>query len=185
MKKDLRLKFKEVRKNKLPKVESIIINKVIEFLEIEINSKNKFIGIYWPLKGEVDLRVLKSKNIGIPLALPASDEFGNLSYHPWGINPLGKDFHGIPSPINERVLNPSEIFLLLVPAIAIDQNGYRLGYGGGFFDRLRSNYLWREIQALAILPNACISNTSLPKDKWDIPFDGWINEKGVFRLLKK
>ena len=86
--------------------------------------------------------------------------------------------------MTEPALKPNQIRLLLVPALAIDHNGTRLGYGGGCFDRLRSNPSWKEIEALAVLPSVCISSSLLPEEKWDIPFDGWINEKEVFKIDK-
>ena len=72
----------------------------------------------------------------------------------------------------------------MVPALAIDYKGTRLGYGGGCFDKLRADSNWRAIKALAIIPNDCLTKFSLPKDEWDIPFDGWINEKEIFQIHK-
>jgi len=185
MKKEYRIKFQKLRNNELPKVEELIIKRVGDFIHSKPNIKKKFIGIYWPLAGEIDLRILKTKELGIPLALPSANNLGILRYHPWGEKQLKKDFYGIPSPIDEKILTPNQISLLLVPAIAIDQDGYRLGYGGGFFDRLRSDNEWKKITSLVVLPNICVSDTSLPKDTWDIPFDGWISEKGLFRTIKR
>ena len=73
--------------------------------------------------------------------------------------------------------------LWVVPALAIDRRGVRLGYGGGYYDRLRQQTPWRAVQALVVLPSACITDTPLPHDHWDITFDGWISEKGSGRAL--
>ena len=115
------------------------------------------------------------------MALPASQEEGRLYYHPWKDKPLIKDFYGIPAPLNEPILKAKDMSVLLVPALAIDQTGNRLGYGGGFFDRLRSNKKWGSIPSLVVLPKICISQAPLPRDSWDIPFNGWINEEGSFK----
>ena len=69
--------------------------------------------------------------------------------------------------------------MLLVPALAMDASGIRLGYGGGYYDRLRAIDSWRQVRALAIVPQSCISTTRLPRDPWDQPFDGWVCETGV------
>ena len=53
---------------------------------------------------------------------------------------------------------------------------------GGCFDRLRSKPRWKDINAYTVIAEECISDTLLPKNQWDIPFDGWINEKGVFQI---
>jgi 5-formyltetrahydrofolate cyclo-ligase len=55
--------------------------------------------------------------------------------------------------------------------------GLRLGSGGGWYDRLRADPRWAAVPALAVLPAACVV-TPLPRDPWDIPFDGWIDERG-------
>ena len=79
-------------------------------------------------------------------------------------------------------LEASEIRLLIVPGIAIDRMGTRLGYGSGCFDRLREKASWKAIEALVVIPSQCISSFLLPKDDWDIPFNGWINEKEIFQI---
>ena len=110
---------------------------------------------------------------------------GEITYHKWTDKPLVKDSFGIPAPLSEPPLNPRQIKLLMVPAIAIDHAGIRLGYGGGSFDRLRKNKEWNSIKALAIVPNECITKDLLPKDYWDIPFDGWIDDRETFHIHKQ
>ncbi len=163
----------------------LIFKRVRHTLEIINNKKaiNGFIGIYWPLAGEVDLRSLKNFK-QFSLALPATQKSKTMTYHKWGDDPLRKDLNGIPSPISQPSLKPEQIDLLLIPALAIDKKGYRLGYGGGYFDRLKSNSKWRSIESIAVVPEECISSSSLPIDSWDIPLDGWISEKGFSKATK-
>ena len=52
---------------------------------------------------------------------------------------------------------------------------------GGYYDRLRSDPTWAEIPAWVILHSCCLSEPLLPRDPWDIPFSGWICEKGAGR----
>ena len=184
-KREARVLFRQKRKENISLVERSIliqVKKLITKLSNERESEN-LIGIYWPLKNEVDLRSLKEIS-GLSLALPASKKKGELTYHRWTNTTLKKDVYGILAPLEEPALEPNQINLLIVPALAIDHNGIRLGYGGGCFDRLRSKGKWKDIEALVIVPSACISTSLLPKDKWDIPFDGWISEKEIFRLDK-
>ncbi len=180
-----RKKFLTIRKSVLPSVKEKILQEV--YLSLKKRERNNpingFVGIYWPLEGEVDLRNLKL-NSKIPIALPVSANDGTLSYRSWSKKPLRNDSNGIPAPLEESPLNPEEISLLLVPAIAIDRSGYRLGYGRGYFDRLRSKPKWGNISSLVVIPEACISNVSLPHDPWDIPFEGWISENGESKKFK-
>jgi 5-formyltetrahydrofolate cyclo-ligase len=68
--------------------------------------------------------------------------------------------------------------LLLVPALACDAEGIRLGYGGGWYDRLRADPAWAQVPALAVLPRGCRVE-QLPRDPWDVPLQGWIDEDGL------
>ena len=78
-------------------------------------------------------------------------------------------------------MRPQQLSLLLVPALAIDATGIRLGYGGGYYDRLRANNDWAKVPAWAVLPSICFSSAPLPRDPWDVPFHGWITEFGPGR----
>ena len=143
------------------------------------------LGLYWPLPGEVDLTVLQpclEEELTLKLALPVADGQGHLSYRLWGPEPLIADGCGIPAPLNHPPLPADQLDLLLVPALAVDQDGIRLGYGGGYYDRLRAQPLWGEVPALVVLPGACISREALPRDPWDRPFHGWASERGVCRV---
>tara|TARA_B100001964_G_C13986605_1_gene488689 strand:- start:169 stop:732 length:564 start_codon:yes stop_codon:yes gene_type:complete len=173
--------FKALRSQQLPVVETSIVQQVAKTLQLKYAKLQGHLGIYWPITGEVDLRALQT-TLKSPLALPASKADGSLSYHPWRSTPLQNDACMIPAPLNEPVLEASEIGLLLIPALAMDQLGVRLGYGGGFYDRLRGDLTWRKIPALAVLPQACISTELLPRDHWDVPLDGWITEAGITRV---
>ena len=143
--------------------------------------EGKYIGIYWPLKGEVDIRFIKELN-NQKIALPSSSKVKGLKYHHWSNNQLELDSNKIPAPIGEKAIRPSDISILFVPAIAIDLEGYRLGYGGGYFDRLRKKDLWISIPSFVVISNNCISKKPLPREEWDLPFNGWISETGLHQI---
>ena len=183
-KQDLRRHFRQLRR-----VQSSIfptIHTAVEaFLDTEYRqqSSDPIIGIYWPLADEVDLRALRQQG---PLALPVADGQGGLVYRRWGCSSatsqiLQPDGCGIPAPAEGRALHPDQLACLLVPGLAIDHRGVRLGYGGGYYDRLRQQPPWRAVPSLVVLPSACITPTPLPQAPWDIAFDGWISEKGPGR----
>jgi 5-formyltetrahydrofolate cyclo-ligase len=135
------------------------------------------IGLTWPLSGEPDLRSCLCAT-GVPLALPAALD-GQLVYRPWKHGDhLVNDDCGIPAPVAVGApLQPEQLALLLVPALAVDRRGVRLGYGGGWYDRLRADPAWRRVPALVVLPSACVCDL-LPDDPWDVPVDGWLDEQG-------
>ena len=181
--------FKRKEYNLIRNSNSLLINEKIRLnvkstLSILLNKyhlEGKFIGIYWPLKDEIDIRFIKEIN-NQKVALPSSSQTAGISYHHWSNNQLELDANNIPAPTLEEALNPNDIAILLVPAIAIDQEGYRLGYGGGYFDRLRKSDLWLSIPSFVVISHNCISKEPLPRERWDIPFNGWISEKGLHQI---
>ena len=136
-----------------------------------------YIAIYWPLKNEVDIRSLKEK---IPLALPRCKDKKELLFYPWDENPLTKDSEGIPSPNNSFSLSYKEISMIFVPCLSVDKDLMRLGYGGGYFDKLRSDKNWRDVPCIGVLTSNCLSTNPLTRAAWDIPLSGFITEKEIF-----
>ena len=136
-----------------------------------------YIAIYWPLKNEVDIRSLKEK---IPLALPRCKDKKELLFYPWDEDPLTKDSEGILSPNKSHPLSHSQISMILLPCLSVDKNLIRLGYGGGYFDKLRSSKNWRDIPCIVVLTSNCLSSKPLTRAEWDIPLSGFITEKEIF-----
>lgn len=146
---------------------------------VGIDAGAKHLGLYWPLSGETDWRPLLPQLKGQPLALPSADGQGGLRYHAWQGEALVPDGCGILAPLEQPVLSPADMALLLVPALAVDHDGIRLGYGGGYYDRLRADPRWQQVPAVAVVCAGGISSAPLPRDPWDRPFDGWVSEAGV------
>ena len=157
------------------------VKSALNILLNKYHMEGNYIGIYWPLKGEVDIRFIKEIN-NQKVALPSSSKTKGISYHYWSSNQLEIDSNSIPAPKGEKAIKPINMSILLVPAIAIDQEGYRLGYGGGYFDRLRQKDLWFSIPSFVVISNNCISKNPLPRGKWDVPFNGWISEEGLHQI---
>ena len=136
-----------------------------------------YVAIYWPLKNEVDIRSLKEK---VSLALPRCQDKKELLFYPWDKITLTKDSEGILSPNNSFPLSHEQINLILVPCLSVDKNLTRLGYGGGYFDKLRRDKNWRNIPCIGVLTSNCVSKIPLTRAEWDIPLSGFITEKKIF-----
>ena len=136
-----------------------------------------YIAIYWPLKNEVDIRSLKKK---FTLALPRCEGKKELVFYQWDEKPLSKDFEGILSPNNSFSLSHKQISMIFVPCLSVDKKLIRLGYGGGYFDRLRRDKYWSDIPCIGVLTSNCVSPIPLTKAEWDIPLSGFITEKEIF-----
>ena len=135
-----------------------------------------YIAIYWPLHNEVDIRILKEN---FSLALPRCNEKKELLFYPWDEKPLTKDSEGILSPDNSFSLSHKQISMIFVPCLSVDKNLIRLGYGGGYFDKLRRNKNWRNVPCIGVLTSNCVSTIPLTRAEWDIPLSGFITEKEI------
>ena len=136
-----------------------------------------YIAIYWPLKNEVDITSLKEK---ISLALPRCKDKKELFFYPWDERPLTKDSEGILSPNNSFSLSHKQISMIFVPCLSVDNKLTRLGYGGGYFDKLRRDKNWGDVPCIGVLTSNCVSKIPLTKAEWDIPLSGFITEKEIF-----
>ena len=165
----------EISQNQRENVENNVKRYVDLFIE---GYKNiGYIAIYWPLKNEVDIRSLKEK---YSLALPKCKDKTELLFYPWDEKPLKKDSEGIPSPDNSFSLSHKQISIMFVPCLSVDKNLTRLGYGGGYFDKLRREKEWRNVPCIGVLTSNCVSSISLTRADWDIPLSGFITEKEIF-----
>jgi 5-formyltetrahydrofolate cyclo-ligase len=176
----LRQLYRELRLQHLPAAEAGMQAAALALAEHRQDEQR--LGLYWPLNGEADLRQLaEHPGLRDHLALPRVAG-GHLRYRQWQPGAaLSPDDTGIPAPEHGPDLEASALGLLLAPALAFDQRGFRLGYGGGWFDRLRSDPQWQAIPALTVLPAACLV-AELPREPWDVPFAGWLDEQGIHWL---
>jgi 5-formyltetrahydrofolate cyclo-ligase len=94
------------------------------------------VSFYWPFKGEPDLRPLMRElaAAGVAVALPVALRLGEpMTFRPWQRGaPMERGLWDIPIPATTTEVVPRT---LIAPIVGFDAAHYRLGYGGGFFDR--------------------------------------------------
>jgi len=174
-----RIKFKKLRNRSSFLERRNVENNVKKYVE-SFQKKNKkidHIAIYLPLKNEVDITSLRNN---FQVALPRCTKNQKLLFYSWDDKPLTKDLEGILSPESSSFLSYEKISLIFIPCLSIDKSLVRLGYGGGYFDKLRSNKNWRNVPCIGLLTSNCVSPISLTKANWDIPLTGYITEKEIF-----
>lgn len=97
----------------------------------------KNIAIFWPMGNEIDTRLLMRdlERAGYTILLPRVVAPATpLAFHQWGEgDPLEVSSFGVYEPFKEAPIVRPDV--VLVPLLAFDKAGYRLGYGGGFYDR--------------------------------------------------
>jgi 5-formyltetrahydrofolate cyclo-ligase len=124
-----------------PQVRRQMAQALIERLRPVLLGRPQPISFYWPIKGEPDLRPLMEEldAAGVALCLPVCIQLGApLKFRPWRRDAkMERGFWNIPVPTDPTEVAPRT---LLAPVVGYDGLSYRLGYGGGFFDRTLATF---------------------------------------------
>ena len=148
-----------------------------------------YVAGYWAMGGEVPLHALQMRlHPGQVWCLPMLPEAspGPLAFAPWRqCDPLVTNRYGIPEPDLSPAsqLRAGEIHVVLVPLVAFDDAGNRIGMGAGYYDRsfafrrtaapppwlVGVGYEFQRVPALAAQP-------------WDVPLDAVLTERGLQRF---
>ena len=167
-KKKLRIKAKNIRSNLAMDKISKKLSELIKQNDLYKNAKN--VMIFYPKEQEVDLRILLNDNKNFYLPRVNGD---NLEICPYNIgDKLKQSDLGIMEPISASI-NINIIDLIILPALMADKDGYRLGYGGGYYDRLLKN-INKNCKTITPLPTELIID-KLPHESHDINTDVIIN----------
>lgn len=124
------------------------------------------------LKGEPDLlshlEVLRSH-----LALPRVGISGAMNFHLWATgDQLVKSSFGVYEPLPEAIaVSPQVGDVVVVPALAIDLKGHRLGFGGGYYDRWLAQHRSVISQIIGVVFPPCFSLTPIGSEAHDIAVD--------------
>lgn len=138
------------------------------------------LGVYWPFRAEFDPRPVIDRAIaaGRRVALPVVvDKRGPLEYRAWRPGePLVDGVWNIPVPEKREIVTPA---LVLAPLVGFDRACYRLGYGGGYFDRTLAALSPRPF-AIGIGFELQQIDTIYPQP-FDVPMDVVVTEAGARR----
>jgi 5-formyltetrahydrofolate cyclo-ligase len=138
------------------------------------------VGLYWPVRAEFDARPLaeRLREQGRMTALPAvMERGGRLEYRIWdGGTAMAEGIYGIPVPSERRLVDPA---IVMAPLLGFDAANYRLGYGGGYFDRTLAALTPRPMAVGAGFEAARL-DTVFPRSH-DIPMDVVVTEIALTR----
>ncbi|MBC7463563.1 MAG: 5-formyltetrahydrofolate cyclo-ligase [Actinobacteria bacterium] len=104
----------------------------------------------------------------------------NLEWVVWiGDSAMLRECRGLREPIGEAIAELSIIDAVIVPALQVDEQGYRMGQGGGYYDRsLPKMSGWK----VGIIYAEELSTTSLPREAHDVALDAVATPTEVFRF---
>jgi 5,10-methenyltetrahydrofolate synthetase len=135
------------------------------------------IGLYWPIKHEINLlswAQALAQRTRVVLCLPVVvAQKTPLEYWRWQQGePLGRGIWDIPVPTRRDVVLPD---LMLAPLVGFDRDNYRLGYGGGYFDRTLASLARRPV-VIGIGYDFGALDSIFPQNH-DIPMDAVVTEQ--------
>lgn len=145
-------------------------------------SPHQGIGFYWPMAGEIDLRPLLTNLIerGTEAALPVISKVNQpLEFWRWRPGDVLDESgpKGIPVPSTRHLM---AVTALLIPLVGYDDQGHRLGHGGGYYDRTLAAMDPRAV-AIGVGLEECRLPSIFPQAH-DIPMDIIVTDASVYKI---
>ena len=137
----------------------------------------RLIGVYWPIQQEPDLQhcFRQLHNEGYQLALPiVVSKSEALKFVAWAPDDaMDQDDYGIPIPQQREQTVVRD--LLIIPCVGFNQQCYRLGYGGGFYDRTLAAL--NAVNSIGVAYQLAL--TEFAAEKFDLPLGEIVTELGI------
>lgn len=175
-KRKLRRRMKELRRAQSTAENAILSEQIKQkLLALQCVCDAQSIMAYYPHQGEVDLREFLKECIesGKRIALPRIVHRGVMVAVRYTADcDMHHNIHGIEEPKQGTEIDPSDIDLVIVPAVALGEDLHRIGYGGGYYDRYLTKTTATKIGVgfdFQIVPH-------LPKHAHDVPLDLIVSE---------
>ena len=178
LKKKLRKKILKIRRKIYPKSKKIDFTKILNLIKKQ-KKNSKSIGGYFPVNYEIDdleiLKKLEKKKYKICLPVVKKNfdmDFYNFSFD----DPLIINKYGIPEPQKKSIVYPD---VILIPMVGFDKSLNRLGYGGGYYDRVIEKLMKKKKILKIGLAFSAQQINSLPTSKYDKKMDYIVTEKYI------
>ena len=180
LKSKIRKKILKLRKLKNSRNIQLNFSNIFDILK-KHNLKNKIVGGYYPINYEIDdlniLRQLEKKKIKI--SLPIITGKSDMNFYSWSFKDiLILNKYGIPEPDMKQKVYPD---IIMVPLVAFDKKFYRLGYGGGFYDRYIEKISKKKKILTIGLALSCQKVSRLPINKYDKKLDAIVTERYILK----
>tara|TARA_S200000501_G_C20744580_1_gene708920 strand:+ start:276 stop:812 length:537 start_codon:yes stop_codon:yes gene_type:complete len=172
----IRKKILKIREQNGSKNLKINFEDIFKILKKDKNV-HKLVGGYYSYNNEVDvIKILeKLEKKKIKISLPKIKKNFQMNFVNWSNNePLEINKYGIPEPVSNKVVYPD---ILLVPILAFDTRLYRIGYGGGYYDRYIKKVKKKKKITTIGLAYSFQKIKEVPINKYDIKLDFIVTEK--------
>ena len=190
LRKDIREKRRSLSDSKREQAAFLLCERIAS---TKLFQRSKHIAFYLPNDGEMDLTLLiqhawqLGKQCYLPvLAEPNNKRLWFIPYQPE--DKLKANRFGIPEPVHNnslRLRKTLSLDLILMPLVAFDKQGNRLGMGGGFYDRtlafLRHRQHWHKPNLLGIAYEFQ-KQENLNTNPWDIPLQAIATEQDLYLI---
>lgn len=187
----LRLEIRAKRQN-LTKEEYIALSSKIKdsIINLEIFIKSENIACYLAFKGEVDVMPIiehawmENKTCYLPNL--SKDKRNYLTFNKYSKNDsLHENKYGILEPITKssEAIEPQNLDIVIVPLVGFDEEGNRLGQGGGYYDRtfeFKQDLPKNSKPYLIGIAYEFQKVDSLIKEPWDVPLDYVVTEEKIY-----
>lgn len=152
-----------------------------ELFKSDLWEKAETIGVYLSIGSEWDTRkiveqaLLEGKNVAVPKTVPDMKEL--IFYQITDPSQTMTGHFGLEEPIVEETtaLDKDAIDLLIVPGLVFTREGYRIGFGGGYYDRYLTDFIHTTVSL--VHTNQLIDTFEI--EPFDIPVNYLITENGI------
>ncbi len=172
---ELRREFRSLRRS-IPADDRPALDRAARdrLLALLLERRAGTIALSVPTDGEIDVADLAPslRTLGWTVVLPVVDETepGRMRFHRWDADtPLRANRYGIAEPVGTPTVEPEHLDVVVVPAVAVDDRGARLGFGGGFYDRILADRSAHTLVVAAVHERQLTD--SLPSAPHDQPVD--------------
>lgn len=176
---ELRRKIKERRRQMSPEMRQHAHQRILSRVcTLDCYRDAKTVLCYVSTEIEVDTIELinrafkEGKRVAVPRCIPGTRDMD--FYLIESLDELSQGSYGLrePSPNREKLLTDFSDSICIIPALACDRSGYRLGYGGGYYDRFLREYVYPKV---LILYKTCLIK-KLWHGRFDVPVDKIVTE---------
>ncbi|BCU65450.1 5-formyltetrahydrofolate cyclo-ligase [Acinetobacter bouvetii DSM 14964 = CIP 107468] len=186
LRKDLRQQRRAVSKFQQRQSEQAVLNRIIRLPEFQ---QAKKIGIYLHAFGEIHTRKImqycfaQGKAVYLPMICNMNQRLSwvHISQHQYFSQRFSHHPLGMKEPMSSRGLHVSKLDLLIMPLLACDAHGTRIGMGGGYYDKTLASAPQHPFR-LSLAHHFQLISETLPRESWDQPLDALLTPQALLRF---